>query len=332
MPVRVVTSNDAQALSFVQGQAYRINTQVLETVYPNWNFEDLIYVSTEGNPWALGVITYTSDWTGKPEFLTAYAKDMPFADVSQGQELRGFHLAGIGYQFNLEEVNTALNMVGGSLPSRRAIAAYEAYRHFMWNVYLTGHDEKGLKGVINYPGITPVAAVSDGTGGVPYWVNASAVGTKTPALILRDFNRAIFGTDSATYGAILANTVLLPDVAYNYIAQTPINDLNTESILSFIRRNNLYTQQTGQPLTIRGMRELRAAGTAGAGAGKGRLIAYNDSPNLLRLHLPMPHQFLRVHQDGWGNWVVPGIFRTGGVEFVAPQSAYYLDGISDVPA
>jgi hypothetical protein len=332
MNQRVVTAMDAQALTFVQGQSYRINTTVLSAIYPNWNFEDLIYVETEGNAWATGVITYLSDMTGKAEFVTAAAKDMPLADVSQDWQLKSFHLAGIGYQFNLEEVNTALNIVGGALPSRRAIAAREAYRKFMWDTTLAGQAEKGFTGVFNNPSVPATVAPADGTGSVPYWVSSTLVGLKTPAQILRDFNIAVFGTDSATYGAILANVVLMPDVAYNYIAQTPINTMNTETILSFILRTNLYTQQTGKPIRIRGMRELRNAGTVGAGAAKGRLVAYNDSPSLLKLHLPMPHQFLPVHQDGWGNWVIPGIFRTGGVEFMAPQSAYYLDGISDVPA
>lgn len=330
MTQRVITANDAAGLAFVQGQAYRINTAVIAQPYPAWDFSDLIYVETEGNPWAPGVMTYTSDWSGKPEFVTGYAKDMPFADVAQDMQLKTFHLAGIGYQYNIEEVNTALAVVGGTLQSRRAQAARLSYQQFMYNTTVLGAPEKGLTGLSNQAGVPAVGATADGTGSSPNWVNNAGVGIKTPQQIARDINQALAGVDNATFGTVLANTLLMPDAAYQYIAATPYSATTMETILSFILRTNLYTMKTGQPLKIRTVRELRSAATVVAGAG--RLVAYNDDPSMVKLHLPMPHQFLPVHQDGWANFVIPGIFRTGGVEFMAPTTAYYLDGITPVPA
>lgn len=330
MNQRVLTTVDAAALSFVQGQAFRVNTRVISQPYPQWAFNELLYVETEGNPWAAGVITYMTDYSGKAEFITGYAKDMPFADVNQDMQMRSFHLAGIGYQWNIEEVNTALNVVGGTLQSRRAEAARQVYLKFMWDTTLFGQVEKGLMGLTNYTGVPAVAAAADGDGGVPYWVNASGIGTKTPAQIVRDFNIMLAGVSNATFGQILANKVFLPEDAYLYIAGTPYSPVNTtETILSFIQRNNIYTLKTGRALDIRSLRELNTAATTGATAGDGRAVAYYDDPTFVKLHLPMPHQFLPVHQDGWANFVIPGIFRTGGVEFLAPTTAYYLDGVSE---
>lgn len=332
MPNNVITANDAAGLAFVQGQAYRINAQVLETPYPQWDFSDLVFVDTEGNPWAPGVMTYTSDFSGKAEFLSSYAKDMPLADVSQDATLRAFELGGIGYQYNIGEVNTAMNLAGGTLPSRRAGAARMTYQKFMYDLVLTGNDLKGMPGVINNSSVTAASAPADGTGSSTYWVDNAGVGQKTPTQIVRDINKALSGVDDATYGAVVANTLLMPDMAYNYIASTPMGTNSDETILSFVRRTNIYTMKTGQDLKIRAMRELATAATTGATAGDGRLVAYFDDPNFLRLHLPMPHQFLPAYQDGWANFVIPGIFRTGGVEFMATGTAYYLDGISEAPA
>lgn len=329
MNQQVLTTNDAAALSFVQAQAYRVNARVIAQPYPQWNFNDLIYVETEGNPWSPGVLTYTSDFSGAAQFVTGYAKDMPFADVSQDMQMRSFHLAGIGYQYNIEEVNAALNVIGGSLPDRRAQAARLTYMRFMWETTLFGQAEKGMQGITGYAGVPAVAAAPDGTGSVPYWVNSSGVGTKTPTQIARDINQALAGVDNATFGSILANHLLLPDLAYQYIAATPYSATTMETILSFVQRTNLYTIKTGQPLMIRSLRELRAAATASGVSGDGRMVAYNDDPSMLKLHLPMSHRFLPIHQDGWANFVVPGIFRTGGVEFLAPTTAYYLDGITE---
>lgn len=325
------TADATQALAFVQGQAYTVNTQVIQQPYPDWSFGELVYVETDGNPWSPGVMTYASDMTGAAKWQSGFAKDVPLADVNQDMQLKTHQMAAIGYQWNVEEVNSALGLVGGSLSNRRAAAARAAYQKFMWEITWFGNAEKGMKGLANYTGVPVMVAASDGTGAVPYWVNAAGVGTKTPAQILRDFNRAIMGVSTATFGTILADTVLLPDEAYTYIASTPYSSTTMETILSFIVRTNIYTLNTGRPLTIRSRRELGNQAVAPV-AGKGRMVAYNNNPTYVKLHLPMPHNFLPVWQDGPMNYVIPGIFRTGGIEMLVPQSAYYLDGISEPPA
>lgn len=319
--------NDAQALAFVQGEAYRINATVYETRYPDFEIERLLFVDSSGGPWDRGVITYASGETGKAEIITGYAKDMPFADVSQVSEMRGHKLLGIGYQYNIEEINTAIQ-VGGSLPSRRANAARKVYRKTLYDIALVGLAEAGWGGLINYSGVTTTTAPADGTGSSTFWVDDDGVGQKTPAQIVRDINVALQGVYLNTFTVEMADTILLPVEALNYISATPYSAVTMETILSFVMRNNIYTLTTGNPLTIRAVREL---GTAGGGA-TGRLVAYKNDQETARLHLPMPHQFLPVYQDGWANWVVPGIFRTGGVEVSNTAAFRYVDGISEPPA
>lgn len=322
--------NDAQALAFVQGQAYKVNQTIYETRYPDWDFGRLVFVDTSGPAWAPGILTYTSDLSGRANWQSGYAKDIPLADVSQDMQTKNFHLAAIGYQYNIEEVNTAIQ-IGGSLSDRRARAARLAYTKFMYDLTLKGSAEKGLGGLINYPGVPVVAIPADGTGGVTYWVNSAGVGTKTPAQIVRDINLLLQGISLATFEAEMADTILLPVEAFNYIAATPYAATTMETILSFIQRTNIYTMQTGRPLTIRTVRELGTAGVAPS-AGTGRIVAYKNDQEYVKLHLPMPHQFLPVYQDGPLNWAVPGIFRTGGVELLTTAAFRYGDGISQPPA
>lgn len=320
--------NDAQALTFVQGQAFKINQTVYETRYPDYDFSRLIYVDTSGPEWSPGIVTYTSDVTGKARWQSGYAKDVPMADVSQDMQTRNFSLAAIGYQFNIEEVNTALQ-VGGSLPDRRARAARKVYMKFMHDLTLKGDSTKGMGGLINYGGVVTANAPADGTGGTSLWVDAQGVGQKTPAQIVRDINLALAGVYTGTYESELADTILLPFEAYNYIASTPYSATTTETILSFVQRTNLYTQQTGRALTIRTVPELS---TGAANGTTGRLVAYKNDADYVKLHLPMPHRFLPVYQDGPLNWAVPGIFRTGGVELLTTLGMRYLDVISQPAA
>lgn len=323
-PIQV---SDAQRLAFVQGQAFKVNQRVYETKFPDWDFARLIYVDTSGPEWSPGILTYTSDISGVAKWQSGYAKDVPLADVSQDMQTRSFHLAAIGYQYNIEEVNAAIQ-IGGSLADRRARAARLAYQKFMYDLTLTGNTEKGLGGLINYTGVTTTTAAADGSGGVTYWVDDDGVGTKTPAQIVRDINVALTGIYMGTNTVEMADTLLLPVAAYNYLASTPYSATTMETILSFVQRTNIYTIQTGQPLTIRAVRELDTAATGGS-AGNGRMVAYKNDQDYVKLLLPMPHRFLPVWQDGPLNWSVPGIFRTGGVELLTTAAFRYVDGVSE---
>lgn len=321
--------NDAQALAFVTNQAFQINQKVYEARYPDWDFARLVYVDTSAPEWSPGIMTYTSDVTGKANWQAGGAKDVPLADVNQAMESRSFQLAAIGYQYNIEEVSTALNMPGATLSDRRARAARLAYTKFMYDLTIKGSAEKGMGGLINYSGVTVANAPADGTGSSTLWVDASGVGQKTPAQILRDINLALMGVNRATSEIEMADTLLLPNEALAYIAQTPYSATTMETILSFVARTNIYTLTTGRELTIRG---LAALSTGAANGTTGRLVAYKNDQEYVKLHLPMPHRFLPVYQSGPLQFEVPGIFRTGGLEMLTTKTARYIDQISAPPA
>jgi len=206
--------NDAAALTLIQGQAYRINAQVFAEQFPQWDLASIVPVDTTGPAWSPGVLTWTSSISGAAKWQSGYAKDVPLADVGQDIQLKTFHLAAIGYQWNVEEINTTLSVAGASLPSRRAVAARLAADQFLYNLALMGDAEKGLGGIANYPGVVTLVPPADGTGGVTYWVNSAGVGTKTPAQIVRDANLMLQGISVDTFGTVLADTMYLPDEAY----------------------------------------------------------------------------------------------------------------------
>ena len=57
------------------------------------------------------------------------------------------------------------------------------------------------------------------------------------------------------------------------------------------------------------------------------MVAYRRSPEVLKMHVPMPFRFLPAWQVGPILFEVPGIFRLGGVDIRRPKSVRYLDGI-----
>src|SRR5690606_2251782 len=92
---------DAQALAFVTGQAFKINQTIYVTRYPDWAFGRLIVVGTSGRAGSRGSLTYASDLSGRANWQSGYAKDVALADVSQDMQQKTFHLAAIGYQYNI---------------------------------------------------------------------------------------------------------------------------------------------------------------------------------------------------------------------------------------
>lgn len=303
---------DAQAaLGFVISQATHIEAAVNATVYPDIQYSFLIPVDTSAHPFTQTVTYYSSDMFGKAGWINGNSDDIPLAGTERAQHKTSVYTAGIGYGFGWEEVNVAM-MMGVSLQADDAAAARRAYEEMVDRVALAGDAEKNFNGFLDYPGVT-AAAVTTGNWLLP---------ATTEDQILADVNEVILGTAEDTIYTSIADTLLLPLDRINRMATTRLGDTQS-TILEFLRRNNTYTAMTGRPLEIRGVRGLE---TAGAG-NTGRMVAYRRSPDVVKLHIPMPHRFLPVFQRGPLNWEVPGVFRLGGVDVRRPKEVRYGDGI-----
>lgn len=310
--------NDAQQVyGFVYNQALAINTETYETRYPEYDYGRLVFVDESSPEWSGGILTFTSDTTGKAKWVSAGAKDVPYADVNRSKIEKSFHMAAIGYEFDEEELGRS-SLEGRNITAERGIAARRAYEQFMYNLAIRGDTEKGLGGLVNYSGVTAANVPNDGTGTSRLW------STKTPALILRDINLGLTGIYTGSLTVEMADTILLPIDALTYIAETPFNSGTNQTILSFILENNIYTRTTGQPLTVRAVRGLENDGDSSTG----RMVVYKNDRTVAKLHLPMRFRFAdRPWQDGPFHFSVPGKFRTGGVEILRSAAFRYLDGI-----
>lgn len=307
---------DAQvALGFAQQAFYNIETGIYETRYPDYDYASLIPVETSGNEWARGTMFYSTDSVGEATFLAGQGFDMPYADFNKTQFLTAHHLAGIGYEWNLEELQVAA-MEGVPVSDMKAKAAKRAAEIMLFNIALTGSTEKNWTGLFNNASVTAGNVAASGTAGGLLWT------TKTGDLQLADLNAPISGIFTGSLEAEMADTLILPTSALLTLGTTYRSTSTDRTLLDHIRENNVYSQQTGQPLMIRASRKLE---TAGAG-GTRRMVAYRRSPEVVKFHLPMPHKFLPPFQKGSMTYEVAGIMRTGGTEIRLPSAIRYADG------
>lgn len=302
----------AIAVGFVLAQTTSIERQVNEQLYPDIQYPGLIPVDSTAHPFAPTVTYFGADRFGKAEWINGNSDDVPIAGTTRTKHETQVYTAGIGYAYGFEEIGLA-QMMGRNLPAEDAVAARRAYEEFVDEVAMFGDELKGFYGLVNNPDVGVVAATNGN------WLD----NTTTPAQILEDFNAAILGTFTNTNTTEIADTVLMPYQQYLKLATTMLTAQNSETILDFLRRANVYTAQTGRPLVIRGLRRLDTIGSSGTG----RLIAYRRDPMVLKLHIPMPHRFLPAHAAGPLRVQVPGVFRMGGTDIRRPKAVVYMDGI-----
>lgn len=300
---------DAQAaLGFVLSQTTHIENEVNEVVYGDIQYQDLIPVDTSAHELAKSVTYFSEDKYGKADWINGNSDDVPVAGTEKTKFETSVHTAAIGYSYGWEEVMQA-QMLGTSLKNDDAMAARRAYEEMVDEVALMGDTGKGFEGLFNstLPDVDTAAGAWDSI---------------SDQEILKSVNDAITGINVATNNTSLSDTLILPYVQYNQIASQAFGDNADKTVLRFLKENNVYTARTGQPLEILAKRELDTIGTGGTG----RMIAYRKSPEVLKLHIPMPHRFMTAQYSGL-NYIVNGVFRLGGLDIRRPAEVRYVDGI-----
>lgn len=309
--------SDAQiGYAFLQPQLVRIEAEVYMTKYPSFDVGRFMPVDSTGDMWDIGTLVYSMDNVGQAEFLSGGAFDVPYASTKMDQQVRNFHLAGIGYEWNTQELQRAAKL-GRSLSADKAQAAVQASDRFIYGIAMTGNtpraeNEKGWTGFVNNASVTAANVPNDGTG------TTRTFSTKTADQVLRDINEAITAVETGTGETHVANTIALPTSVYNYVATARVGDTGS-TILQYLQANNA----AGESLTIIKSRALESAGASGTK----RMVAYDRNSQVLRFHLPGPHQFLPAFQKASMVYEVAGIMNVGGTEVRLPKAIVYRDGI-----
>ncbi|WP_313447095.1 DUF2184 domain-containing protein [Pseudomonas sp.] len=310
---------DAQAaLPFVLAQGRNIETRVYQRRYPAFNYAAHVPVVTEGQPWAIGTTFFTVDTAGEAKFLSGAGTDMPFNQVTRDQASHDFAMIGSGWEWNLEEINQAA-LYGVNLNDTKAMSAADKVERLLNDIAMRGSTEKNWTGLLNSTIVARADAAASGTGSSTFWAN------KTVDQILADINGVLSSVRTNTGEVEWADTLRMPPDAFRDLATRRMGAGDGfMTLLEFIRRNNIYTAETGQPLDIQPLREARNASQDGGG----RLVAYRKDPEVVRFHLPMPRRVLAPRQKSIMGFETGLIARTGGTEIRLPGAFAYLDEIT----
>lgn len=306
---------DEQAsLAFLQSQAAYIEQAAYQIRYADIQYPRLATVVTDTPPWAGQITYYSTDGTGRMEFLAQAGNDFPTVEVKSAQHDVRIESLGIGYDYTYEELQYAMRL-GVDLNPMRAQLARRVAEEKIDTIFQDGVADMGWDGFLNYSS-APRKTAPNGSAGSSDWPS------KTGMEVLSDIQGAIGDIWSDTRQVRIADTIALSPKRYEYLATTYLGDNADKTIMTFLMANNIYTSTTGNPLRITTLRQLD---TAGSGSTQ-RMIAYQNTEDVLRFHIPMPLQFFTAQQDMM-MFRVPAICRCAGLEIRQPQAFRYVDGI-----
>jgi hypothetical protein len=306
---------DAQAaFPFVVAQGRTIEGRIYAKRYPTLNYAQVIPVVTEGNEWAIGTTFFSVDSAGEAKFLSGKGTDMPFNKTTRDQASHDFAMIGSGWEWSLEEINQAA-LYGINLAATDAMSATDKVERLLNSIAFTGATEKGWTGFANSADVPRADVASPGT----FWP------AKTPDEMLTDVNEVLGRVRTQTSEVEWADSLALPPVAFRAAATKRLGAGDgTLTVLEYIRKNNIYTAETDQPLNIFPVRELATASQDGGG----RMVAYRRDEEVVRFHLPMPRQVLAPRQKSIMGFEQGIIARTGGTEWRLPKAAAYADEVT----
>ena len=324
---------DAVALNFLSQQTRTLSNRAFDEEYDIFDYQSIIPVNTDYPEWSSGADFQVGSLAGAAKWQSGWAQDVPLVDVSLVSVGVDFAMYAAGYRYNVEELGKAMH-AGYPLTARKAIAARQAADIFVAETALTGGGHPGWTGLVNSAGVTPALSPDNGTGSARNWVDANGVGLKTPEQIVSEMNRLLMGPPSATgiLPSSMGNAILLPSLAYQYIATTAFGPSRPGvSILEAFVGNNVYSNQTGSSVIVRELPALADAATDSAVTGQGRAVGYRNNLDSIELPMPKPFEFQGVHQHGPLQWEVPGIGRIGQLAVLRDGALRYLDGVTPAP-
>jgi len=297
----------ANGIGFLISQLAYTEQQVFQVMREPLQYAQLIPISTAAGEWAETIRYETTDNVGRGKRITASGKDIPMANVLDGDASMPVVLGGIGYEYNTEELRKAA-FLRRPLPQRRLNAAIDAYERHMNDVALNGEDN--LPGFVNNPSVS--------SGNAP---NGSWAPTD-PDKILADVNALILQIWTATAKVDVLTDIVLPNAEYAMISTTRMAGFSDKTVLSWLKENNMAKLERGVDINFTALTSLASAGAGGTA----RMIGYVKRPNRLVFHIPMPLRFLAPQPVALA-MQIPGEYKYSGVEWYYPQSAYYMDGI-----
>jgi hypothetical protein len=308
-----VSPNFVSGLQMVAARLYNLEARVWEKRRLPPIYERLIPIDTTDGECALGRAYIMMDSHGDVKEIATCVDDLPLVDLGTGQDhFIPFKIGGLGFVYCTEDVRQAACLGDYSRISVLPQKCFNIYEFALNEHALFGNTRGGKLGFKTALFTSEQIEVIEGN----TWD-----GVTNAQDLISIFFEAIDAVWTRSRNTAYANTLCVPQSLLQAATRMKMGDGCCETVLDFVMRLNTTTTETGEEMTIIGVRGLELANANRDGP---RLMAYARDPENLVLPLPMP---LRFHAPQIRNltFVVPAEFKYGPVHFRYPETAVYVD-------
>lgn len=303
---------DADGAFFFQRQLEHIKARSYDVRYAELKARMMFPVSNEGGQGITSITYRTYDQVGSAKIITAYADDLPRADVKGKETTIPVRSVGTSYGYNLDEIQ-ASQLTGASLDQRRANASRRAVEQVINTVAFFGDETSGLPGLFSNPNVPTGNVVDAGSG--TEWVN------KTPEEILFDINDGFSDIYESTNMVEQGTTLALPPAQWSHIMTTPRSANSDTTIAAYVVANSPFLNSIDDIIPLN---ECKASNNPHLSTDA--MVIYDRNPDKMQLEIPVELEYLPVQQTNL-EFVVPGRSRLAGLNIYYPMSINILTGI-----
>jgi hypothetical protein len=311
-------ATNVTATELVVSQYDQIQAEFEDVKYPEVLYDtefDQASVKTDINPGAMNIVYRVRDIKGTGNFVNGSSRNIPRVGQVISQVTVPIQDGAVGFTLMDAEARRYQFAYQGSLAQDMGGIMKRAAEYHLERGWFFGDSDVNFLPYLDYPYCAKILA-------------SQAWASGTPADWVASIN------DAMTQLWVNSKTVYLPDVVELPLAKF---SMLTEayvigagpvgvavSAMKYLIENNIYTANTGKPLTIRALRYL--TGTAVDDGGGDRCIIKDSKAMNYMLPLPMPYQLaqpvpIALGVEGFAEY----IFGSFHIKF--PLAMLYLDGI-----
>jgi hypothetical protein len=293
---------DAQETAHLARQLEHIKAQTYDVRYPELKARGFIPTDNSAGPGADSITYRQWDRVGMAKLIANYADDLPHVGVHAKEFTQAVKSIGSAYSYSIQDLRRSA-MAGSQLDARLAAMARRAIEQRIDDYAFNGDAQVGITGFANNANVPLVV--------LP---NVGAWTTLTPAEIMENMAFLASSIVIATRELYTPDTLLLDNVSFNHIAQTPVDTTNQMTILRAFLANNPY---------VRNIDQWHRLNTAGA-ASIHRIVAYQRTPEVLVNNIPQEFEQFPPQARNLC-FEIPCHARVGGVEIHYPLAIAYAD-------
>lgn len=309
-------SSSVTATELVASIFDMVDQTFLDVLYPEILWNKVLpagSVKTDINPGAINYVYRSRDYKGMGQFVRGNPANIPRVGQTVGQVSVPILDAAVGATLTDAEARRYAFGYQSALADDFGEIMKKAAEYHVERSFFFGNADANFAAFLDYPTVPKITPMTAWTGSTPdVWIDAVNTVIST-----------VYTTSKTIH---LPDTVFLPPGKFGLLtAPATIGSGNVSiavSALEYVRRNNLFTQITGNDLTILPLRYLEGAGTSGVD----RMIAMESNPRNFVLPFPLAYQLAQPVPIPLGvELFAEYIFGSFNVRY--PYAMAYADGI-----